>query len=92
MLIGKFNFIQKRINKPGIPKNVEIRKKYPHPTNSTKKPPGDDNTVLAIPIIEESKAYWVPVYFLLHKTDKYATKAAEPRPPDKFSPAIVKMR
>ena len=27
ILIGKFDFIQKRINKPGIPKNVEIRKK-----------------------------------------------------------------
>ena len=91
-MIGKFDFIQKSISRPGIPKKVDIRKKYPHPTNSTKNPAGEDNTVLAIPIIEESNAYWVPVYFLLHKTDKYATKAAEPRPPEKFSPAIVKMR
>ena len=57
MLIGKFDFIQKSISKPGIPKKVEIRKKYPQPTNSTKKPAGEDNTVLAIPIIEESNAY-----------------------------------
>ena len=29
---------------------------------------------------------------LLHKTERYATKPAEPRPPEKFSPATVKIR
>ena len=74
----------------GNPRKVEIRKKLVQPTDSTMNPEGEDRTVLAKPIIEDNKAYWVPVYFLLHKADRYATKAADPSPPEKFSPATVK--
>ena len=77
---------------PGIPKKVDNRKNVGHPKVSTKKPAGDDNIVLATPIIEDKSAYWDAEYCRLHSTDKYATKAAEPKPPEIFSPAIVTKR
>ena len=90
--MGNFPFIQKRMNRPGSPTIVEIIKKFPQPTNSTTNPEGADKKVLAKPIIDESNAYWVPEYSFLQRTDKYATNAADPNPPEKFSPATVKRR
>ena len=78
--------------KPGNPKNVDKIKNKLQPNISTKKPLGEERIVLVKPITEESNAYWVPVYCLLHKTDKYATNAEDPKPPEKFSPAIVIIR
>ena len=49
---------------------VEMIKKWLHPTASTIKPDGDDKKVLAKPIIDESKAYCVPEYSFLQRTDK----------------------
>ena len=89
MLIGNLSFIQKSIIKPGKPNIVDIMKKLPQPNDSTMNPDGEDKKVLAKPIKEESKAYCVAEYSFLHNTDRYATNAAEPKPPEKFSPATV---
>lgn len=55
---------------PGIPINVEIKKKFPQPKYSTIKPEGADKNVRARPITEDKSAYCVPEYSFLHKTDK----------------------
>ena len=89
MLIGNFLFIQKRIKSPGSPIIVEKIKKSPHPKDLTINPDGADKKVLAKPITDDSKAYCVPENSFLHNIDKYATNAAEPRPPEKFSPDIA---
>ena len=55
---------------PGIPTSVEIKKKLPQPKYSTTNPEGAEKNVLASPIIEDNRAYCVPEYSFLHKTDK----------------------
>ena len=61
----KFFHIQNKIKIAGKPHIVEKIKKLPQPKASTKYPDGDDKTALANPIIDDNKAYCVPVYFLL---------------------------
>ena len=87
--MGKYFPIHNSIIKPGNAKTVETRKKFDQPIICTIKPVGADIKVLAIPITDDKSAYCVAVNFLLHSMERYATKAADPIPPETFSPKTV---